>query len=70
MEYKINNEPEYAHNYEFVVARNVDGEFWFHGAYSDGFEAELAATEIGGVIFHNVRIQGIRKGSDDSKSKA
>ena len=30
------------------------------GAYADGFKAEQAATEIGGVIFHNVRIQGKR----------
>ena len=70
MEYKINNEPEYARNYEFVVARNVDGEFWFYGAYSDGFKAEQAAIEMGGLIFHNVRIQGIRKESDGSKSEA
>lgn len=59
-EIKINNEPAYAKNYEFVVAREVDGEYWFWGAYADGFKAEQAATEIGGVIFHNVRIQGKR----------
>ena len=55
---KINNEPEYAKNYEFVVARKVDGEFWFYGAYADGWKAEEVATEIHGIIFHNVRIQG------------
>lgn len=55
---KINNEPEYAKNYEFVVAREVDGEFWFYGAYTDGWKAERVATEIYGIIFHNVRIQG------------
>ena len=59
-EIKINNEPTYAKDYEFVVARLVDGEYWFWGAYADGFKAEQAATEIGGVIFHNVRIQGKR----------
>ena len=59
-EIKINNEPAYAKNYECVVAREVDGEYWFWGAYADGFKAEQAATEIGGVIFHNVRIQGKR----------
>ncbi len=59
-EIKINNEPAYAKDYEFVVAREVDGEYWFWGAYADGFKAEQAATEIGGVIFHNVRIQGKR----------
>ena len=59
-EIKINNEPAYAKDYEFVVAREVDGEYWFWGAYADGFKAEQVATEIGGVIFHNVRIQGKR----------
>ena len=56
----INNMPEYASDYEFIVAREVDGEYWFWGAYADGFKAEKAAIEIGGVIFHNVRIQGKR----------
>ena len=58
MEININNKPAYADDYEFVVARKCDDEYWFWGAYSDGFKAEQAATEIGGVIFHNVRIQG------------
>lgn len=57
----INNKPAYADDYEFVVARECDNEFWFWGAYSDGFKAERVATEIDGVIFHNIRIQGVRK---------
>lgn len=57
---KINNEPNYAKDYEFIVARKVDGEFWFWGAYENGFRAEQAALEINGVVFHNVRIQGKR----------
>ena len=62
MNIKINNEPEYAKDYEFVVARaDENGEYWFWGAYERGYEAERAAVEIGGVIFHNVRIQGVRK---------
>ena len=58
---KINNEPKYASDYEFIVARKVDNEYWFWGAYEDGFRAEKAAIEIGGVVFHNVRIQGKRR---------
>lgn len=54
------NMPEYANDYEFVVAREVDGDYWYWGAYSDGFKAEKAAVEIGGFIIHNVRIQGKR----------
>ncbi len=61
MNFYIHNCPEYAYDYEFVVARKCDEEWWFWGAYEDGFTAERAAKEIGGVIFHNVRIQGKRK---------
>ena len=54
----INNMPEYANHYEFVVVRNVDDQLWFYGAYSDGFKADEVAHEVGGLIVHNVRIQG------------
>ena len=57
---KINNMPEYANHYEFVVVREVEGELWFYGAYRDGFKAEEVASEIHGAIVHNVRIQGYR----------
>lgn len=57
---KIQNEPAYAKDYEFIVARECDGEYWFWGAYENGFTAEKAALEIDGIIFHNVRIQGKR----------
>lgn len=57
----INNMPEYAKDYEFIVAREVDNEYWFYGAYVNGFKAEQVAVEINGVIFHNVRIQGKRR---------
>ena len=54
------NMPEYADHYEFVVVREIDGDYWFWGAYSDGFKAEQVAMEIGGMIVHNVRIQGYK----------
>ena len=50
--------PEYASHYEFVVVREIDNDLWFWGAYADGFKAEQIALEIGGLIVHNVRIQG------------
>lgn len=55
MEVKINNQPSYAKDYEFIVARECDNEWWFWGAYADGYKAEQAALEINGVVFHNVR---------------
>ena len=56
----IINAPEYANHYEFVVVREIDNDLWFWGAYSDGFKADKAAREIGGIIIHNVRIQGFQ----------
>ena len=50
------NAPEYADHYEFVVAREIDNDLWFWGAYADGFKADKVAREIGGIIIHNVRI--------------
>ena len=36
---KINNLPTYAKNYKYIVARLIDGDWWFYGAYNDGFKA-------------------------------
>lgn len=58
MENLLLNAPEYASHYEFVVAREIDGGFWFWGAYTNGFKADKIAHEIGGIVIHNVRIQG------------
>ena len=56
---KIHNMPDYAKDYEFLVVRVVNGEYWFYGAYTNGFLADNIAVEIkNGVVVHNVRIQG------------
>lgn len=57
----ILNAPDYADDYEFVVVRELDGALWFWGAFADGFKAEQVALEVGGLIVHNVRIQGKRR---------
>jgi hypothetical protein len=57
---EIKNIPAYANDYEFVVCREVDGALWFYGAFADGFKAGNVACEVGGVVVHNVRIQGKR----------
>lgn len=57
----IQNCPDYASKYEFIVARLCEGEFWFYGAYADGFKAAAVAESEGGVVFHNVRIQGYKE---------
>lgn len=57
---KINNTPDYADKYEFIVARDCgEAGLWFWGAYADGYKAQAAVHEIdNGVIIHNVRISG------------
>ena len=52
-EIKINNVAAYAEKYEFIVARPVDGEFWFWGAYRTKADAKEAAEEVEGFVFHN-----------------
>ena len=55
---KINNCPSYASDYEFIVVRKYNNEYWFYGAFSNGFTADAVCSKINGVIIHNVRIQG------------
>lgn len=47
---KINCLPEYARNYNWIVARVVDGEAWFYGAYNDEDKAFAVGTEVNGVV--------------------
>lgn len=48
----INNIPEYAKNYTYIVARDVDdNELWFYGAYNDGVKAQQIADEIHGQVY-------------------
>ncbi len=56
--FNLMNAPESASHYEFVVAREIDGDLWYWGAYRDGWKADQVAYGIGGVVIHNVKIQG------------
>ncbi len=48
----INNIPDYARNYTYLVARDDDkGELWFYGAYNDGVKAQQVADEIHGQVY-------------------
>lgn len=51
--YKINNLPEYANEYKYIVARWYDDELWFYGAWNDEEKAEKAAEEIFGKVVKN-----------------
>jgi hypothetical protein len=54
-EINIRNMSANANNYEFIVARFCEGDWWFYGAYNDGWKAEQVAIEVDGMVFHNVR---------------
>lgn len=46
----INNMPEYAANYKFIVYRVWKGEKWFYGAYNDLQWAKEVAAMIEGFV--------------------
>ena len=46
----VNNLPEYAKDYSWLVCNVVDDELWFWGAFNDHDKAFKVATDIGGVV--------------------
>lgn len=44
---KINNYPDYADEYVYIVVRLVDNEFWFYGAYDTPNFSNKVAAELG-----------------------
>ena len=63
----IRNMPDDAMDYEFIVAIPNGGHYTFTGKYADGHEAEKAALEYGGIVIHNVRIQGHQESKPKEK---
>lgn len=49
----INNMPNYAKDYEYIVARRVKGALWFWGAYNDRDIANEVAIEENGIVIRN-----------------
>ena len=54
---KINNLPNNYKNYAFVVARWVDGEYWFWGCWNDRNAANEAALEEDGTTFETANVE-------------
>ena len=54
MRNQINNYKSYADQYKYIVARRVDGELWFWGAWNDRDKANDVAEELGnGIVLVN-----------------
>ena len=47
---KINNMPEHAADYKYVVATLVNGELWFYEAYNEYEKAKCASEEADGRL--------------------
>ena len=62
---KINNLPEYARDYNWIVARIVDGEAWFYGAYNDEGKAFAVGTEVNGVVVSTTQVMLERSGEHE-----
>lgn len=61
-EIMIHDRPDYTDDYEFIVARKIDGEYQYYGAYQFGYEADVTASAFkDAIVFHNVRIQGKKR---------
>ena len=46
----INNLPNYAKDYKFIVYTEVNGEKWFYGAYNDAQWAREVAAMVEGYV--------------------
>ena len=52
----VKNLPEYANEYKYIVASQVDGDLLFWGAWNNMKKAIKAAEEIGGkVVMNNLK---------------
>lgn len=49
---KVNNVPRYASEHNYIVARNVDGELWFWGAYDRLERARATARDVNGEVLN------------------
>lgn len=52
------NVPAYAEALRYWVAREVDGELWFYGAWDTFNRAAEAADEVDGVVRVNPAMEG------------
>lgn len=49
----INNLPDYATDYDYIVASVVDGNLWFYGAWNNANKAYEMARNIDGAVIKN-----------------
>lgn len=52
---KINNLPKNKKINNYIVARKVENELWYYGAYGDSNRAFYIAQEINGIVITKVK---------------
>lgn len=54
-ETSVNNVPDYARTKLYIVAKLIDGEMWFNGAFGHGQSdrAQEAAKSVDGIVLIN-----------------
>ena len=55
--FTIYNLPANFTNYAFITAREVDGDFWFYGAWNDRNGANEQALSIGGIMLETSMVK-------------
>lgn len=49
----VNNLPAYAFAHHWIVARDIENELWFYGAYDDREKADKVAESVSGIVVEN-----------------
>ena len=60
---KVNNIPDYAHEYAYTVVRMIDGEAWYYGSWRDIECAARAAYEVEGHVIPTAEIDRLYGGT-------
>lgn len=48
--FTVNNCPDYAKKYKYILCRKVNGEYWFYGAWDDFYKVQDVCAYIDGII--------------------
>ena len=54
---RVNNTESNAYNYEWMVVRMVDNEFWYYGSWRDVNKAAAQAVRINGIVIPSSMVE-------------
>ena len=53
----IKNISDRAYNYKWIVAKEVEGDLWFEGAWNHYENACESAYRVNGIVFRNPEVE-------------